>query len=81
MNLDDDITLLETLELLLEAAQSNKVQVVALPALIEDIIHEMRFLEERLAAYKQSLLWYGGKSRDAHPLININIIDTEDTTK
>lgn len=81
MHSEDEESLMETLELLLEASQTKKVQVVVLPALLEDIIHELRFLEERIATYKQSLLWYGGKSSDVRPLININTIDTEDTTK
>lgn len=76
---EDNEPLVETLELLLEASNSGKVSVVALPALLEDIIHEIRFLEERISAYKQSLMWYGGISRDVRPLINVNTLLEEDT--
>lgn len=75
---DDDIPLVDFLETLLEATKNSKVQVVALPDLLEDIIHEFRFMEQRLEAYRQSVLWYGGCSKDEHPLIKVTtLIESE----
>lgn len=78
MDINDDATVAETVEVLLDIANTGRVQVVALPTLLEDILNEFRIYEERIATYKQSLLWYAGQSNDVRPIIDAEILK-EDT--
>ena len=55
INYDGDVSLLEFLETLLEVTRGGQAQVVALPALIEDVIHEINSLEERVTAYSTEI--------------------------
>jgi hypothetical protein len=74
MNMHEE-TLAETIEVLLEFAETGKVNVVALPELLRQIRDELAGYEERIAALHQSILWYGGLSQDIRPLITAESLE------